>query len=117
MPLPARDPNRPTLDAEALCRELSKRGLEWADAAAASDALDEARKSVLAELKVSSDAGSDAKAETLALAHPDYRRHLEAMAAARKDANRKRVAYDVYRTFVELERSNASTERELVRMR
>ena len=114
-----RDSNRPIMDAAALCAELGKRGEVWADAAAAADALEEARKSVLAELKAGHMAGgkmSDAKAETLALGSPEYRSHLNAMVKARQAANRSRVRYDVYRTYVELERSNAATERALANL-
>lgn len=105
------------VEPEKMAAELSERGLAWADAQAAAEALEESRKSVLAEYTLSFDVKSMAEREAMALASPDYRDHVASMVKARQAANRARVRFDVYKVFVELTRSKIATEREALRMR
>jgi hypothetical protein len=103
------------IEAERLAGELRKRGDDWADKDAAYKALEEVQKSVLANSFVATD-GSVAEREAKARISPAFMEHLGAIAKARQEANRARVSYDVYRTYVELMRSNASTQRALVNL-
>jgi hypothetical protein len=103
------------IDPEKLAAELRKRGDEWADRDAAYRALEEVQKSVLAECFLSSE-GSVAKREARARISAPFREHLEAISKARSAANKARVAYDVYKTYVEMLRTNASSQRALVNM-
>jgi len=98
-------------DPEELATELSKRGLEWADTQAAAEALEEARKSLLAELSLQWTGESKAAATDKALASPEYKLHVANMVAARKEANIAKVRYDTYKVYVELERTAESTRR------
>ena len=98
-------------DPSELASELSKRGLEWADAEAAASSLEEAKKSLVAELSLQYPGESKASAEMKALADPAYKLHVTQMIAARKEANRALVRYRVYQVFVDLERTQESTKR------
>lgn len=105
------------MDADKIAHELSERGLAWSDANAAAEALEETQKSVLSELMVSSAGKSQAEKEMLARATPEFREHVLSMVSARRTANRARVRYDTYKVYVELLRTNASTERALATLR
>ena len=96
---------------DELASELSRRGLEWADLDAAANALEEARKSLLAELSLQWTGESRAAANDKALASAEYKLHVAQMCTARKEANRARVRYDTYKVYVELERTAESTRR------
>lgn len=100
------------IDANKVAAELSKRGLAWADADAAFRALDDVTKSVLSEAiaDLNSDESMAAK-ETAARRSQLYRDHLIALGHARREANRAKVNYDTYKVWLELQRTNASTER------
>jgi hypothetical protein len=119
-PKPApRDHNQPgaRLDVEALCHFLEEKGLAWADASAATDALEDARKSVFAEALLRAEGKTVGEREASALTDNAYQRHLKALDSARRTSNRAKVAYDVAKVRVELARSNASTERALAVLR
>jgi predicted ABC-type ATPase len=105
------------VEPERLAAELSRRGLAWADAEAAAQALEESRKSILAQITTGVSGKSMAEREAMALADAGYAVHLGQMVDARKEANRARVNYDVYKVFVELTRSKIATEREAMRLR
>lgn len=111
--------NSALLDADKIAAELSQRGLRWADTDAAFKALDDTVKSVLAECMIEHkpDASSVAEAEMRARADERYRNHLDALGKARREANRARVAYDTYRAWLELKRTNAATDRALMGLR
>ncbi len=118
----ARLPHRPTpqfIDIDSLCDEAESAGLAWADAKAAAQALEETRKSVLAQgMKGYFEEGlAGNKAETMALAEPSYLAFLQSMVKAGHAADRARVRYDILRTRIELLRTNASTERAAMSMR
>jgi hypothetical protein len=105
------------LDVDALCTDLEKLGLEWADAKAAADALEDASKGILGLcFKVAEGSSREAK-EFSARNDARFLNHLRELDKARKRALRARVAYDVQQVRVELARSNASTERALAVLR
>lgn len=104
------------ISAEKLAGELRKRGDEWADKDAAYRALEEVQKSILAEAFVHT-TGSVAEREAQARVSAAFKEHLDAIKAARHEANKARVAYDVYKIYVDLTRTNATTQRTLVDMR
>ncbi len=100
------------IEADKIATELSARGLVWADADAAFRALDDVTKSVLSEaIAALNREDSMAAKETDARRSMMYRDHLIALAAARRASNRARVNLDVYKVYVDLLRTNASTER------
>lgn len=115
-------PARPTphfIDTDSLCDEAESAGLAWADAKAAAQALEETRKSVLAQgMKGYLGEGMAAnKAETMALADDAYLSFVRQMVKAGHAADRARVRYDILKTRIELLRTNASTERAAMSMR
>lgn len=99
------------LDSDRTYNALVKAGEDWADKDAAATLLEETKKSVLARLKLDSEAKSDAARETEALCHPDYQAHLESMVDARRDATKAKVRYDSAKTLAELRRSEEATRR------
>lgn len=105
------------IDAEKLAIELRKRGDEWADKDAAYKALEEVQKSILSQAFLAVEGGSIAEKEARARASTQFAEHLEAIAKARTEANKARVAYDVYKTYVDLMRTNAAAQRVLVDLR
>lgn len=115
-------PNRPApqfIDTDALCDEAENAGMAWADAKAAADALEETRKSVLAQTMTTflAEGHANNKAETMALADGAYLSFVRKMVAARQASDRARVRYDILRTRIELIRTNASTERAAMSLR
>lgn len=108
-----------TLDIDALCDQAEALGLAWSDAKAAAQALDETRKSVLAQgMRGHLAEGLPFnKAETMALADDAYLSFVGKMVAAGHAADRARVRWDIARTRIELLRTNASTERAAMSMR
>jgi hypothetical protein len=105
------------LDVDALCHQLETKGNEWADEKSAADALDDSKKAVLAQCLLDADGKTVGEREARALTDDRYQAHLDAIAKARKKANRALVAYEVAKVRVELTRSNASTERALAQLR
>jgi outer membrane protein TolC len=113
---------RPTphfIDTDALCDEAESAGMAWADAKAAYEALEQTRKSVLAQgMKGYFEEGmAGNKAETMALADEGYYDFVQKMVKAGHAADRARVRYDILKTRIELLRTNASTERAAMSMR
>jgi hypothetical protein len=94
-----------------LHERLRLAGEEWADKDAAATLLEETKKSVLAQLMSQHPNVSNAAAETLALAAPEYARHVREMVEARKAANAAKVHYDSAKTWVDLMRTEAATKR------
>jgi len=112
------------LDPNALTQEIIGRGEAWSDLDAAASILEETKKTLLAEITVEyirrgTITDSDGKtrsitkgeAELLALSDPRYKKHLQDMVDARKQANRARVSYDLGRTNLDLIRSRIATLR------
>jgi hypothetical protein len=78
---------RLSLDPHAIHQRLVALGEEWAEANAAAALLEEAKRTV--EAKLTNDAlgrerVSKAASEVEALAHPDYRAHIEAMVEGKR---------------------------------
>lgn len=86
-------------------------GEEWADKDAAASALEETKKTLLAQLSLKSQAGTVKQCELEALADPVYKLHVENMVAARQEANRARVRYETGKIWSELKRTAESTKR------
>lgn len=106
------------LDSDRAYEALVRAGDDWADKDAAANLLEEAKKSVLAEVKLSSaDLKSEAAKESVALASDTYRKHVASMIEARKQANRARVRYDAAKVLAEMRRSEESTRRAEMTMR
>jgi hypothetical protein len=105
------------LDSDRAYAALVEYGDDWADKDAAANLLEETKKSVLARIKNETESKSDAARETVALAHPDYRAHVDSMVEARRVANRAKVRYDSARVLAEMRRSEESTRRAEMTMR
>lgn len=105
------------IDAETVAGELRKRGDAWADLDSAYRALEDTQKSILAEAFLKVGDGSVAEREAKARASAIFGEHLASLDRARHAANKARVAYDVYKVYVELLRTNSSSQRALVELR
>lgn len=98
-------------DPDRLHARLVELGEQWADALAAADLLEETRKSVLAQVMVTSNAKSRSEREDSAMQSSIYREHIQAMVEARRVANRKRVLFDAAKIKIDLMRSMNATRR------
>lgn len=105
------------IDVDRLIDELEEVGQEWADAKAAADALEDSKKSVLAEALRRADGKTVGEREAVALTDAGYLSHLRVLADSRKRSNRARVRYDIAQIRIELIRTNASTQRAAMSMR
>lgn len=103
-------------DPESLVRELSKRGLAWADAESAYRALDDATKSVFGQAYLQTD-GTVAEREARARNIVGYLNHVEAVAKARKSALVARVNWDCWSEYLRLKQTQESTERAKIGLR
>lgn len=110
-------PGHNSFDPDRIAQELSERGMAWADADAAYRALDDVTKSVLSECCIDSGEKSSAAQETVARTADKFRRHLSALADARRAANRARARLDTYRAWIELKRSEQATQRAEMQIR
>jgi hypothetical protein len=108
--------NAPILDAAKLAAELDRRGQEWADADHVARLLEETKTTLLAQIATEHADTSAAKADVLAKADERYVKHITGMVEAKTKANKAKVKFDTYRTYVEMLRTNASTEREMMRL-
>ena len=100
------------LDADKTAHELSQRGLAWADADAAFRALDDVTKTVLSEAIAGlNQKDSMAAKETAARRSAKFIDHLIALSDARRVANRAKINLEVYKCWIEMQRTNAATER------
>ena len=96
---------------DEILERLRIAGEEWCDLDAAANALEETKKTLLAEMLLKAESGTVAKREPQAHADPVYRLHITNMVLARKEANRARVRYDTGRIWAELKRTQESTKR------
>jgi hypothetical protein len=106
-------------DPYKLAQQLLEHGSEWADKNAAADVLEETRKTLRSQiaLKFLPDAGSVAKAEMMAEATQEYIDHVRSMVEARRASNIARCQYDTDKTYIEMVRSQESTERAMINLR
>ena len=109
--------NTPLIDADRIATELSNRGLAWAEADDRARLLEETKSTLLAQIAQEHVKESAAKADVLARADPRYQTHLEGMVHARTAALKAKVKYDTYKNYVEMLRTNASTDRAMMQMR
>ena len=105
------------MDPDKIAHELSKRGKAWAELDQAASLLEETKKTVLAQCTLGANGSSQSSRESTALASELYKSHVESMVEARGKANIARIAFDVYRTYVELLRTKAATDRAEMGMR
>lgn len=103
------------LQPDKIYERLVDLGEAWADAHAAAEHLEETKKTLLAHIAAGSEASSMAAKESDALRNEDYRKHLDAMVAARKVANKAKVRYDSAKIWAELIRTQAANERAVLR--
>jgi hypothetical protein len=98
---------------DQILERLRLAGEEWADADAAANALEETKKSVLAQLMcdVPSEVTTIAAREARALTDAAYKLHLANMVNARKEANKAKVRYETGKIWAELKRTAESTKR------
>lgn len=109
-------------DPDEMRQRQEELGIDWADKHAAASLLEETEKALLSEISIHyrstvDDVRSDIAAERMARASVQYRDHIRKMVEARRVANRARAAYDAYRAFVELRRTQMANERALATMR
>ena len=106
-----------TFDPDKIAYEVAQSGSEYADAECVASNLEELKKVVLSELKLTSGEKSDAARETAALASLEYRTHIDGMCQARKLANRKKARYLTLKLWAELKRTEQSNMRAEMEMR
>lgn len=113
--------NLPTqpIDPDRIAAEMERLGHAWSDLHAAACALEEAEKSVLAEITADyrPQAKSQAEAESLARASKRFRDYLADMVEARRKANRAKVSFDTFKVKLEMQRTAAATDRALMSLR
>lgn len=105
-----------SFDPNEIYQRLISAGEAWVNAQSLSDQLDEMKKPLLAQLKLSSPEKTDAGRETWAMAQEEYRNHIEGMVAAKRDANLKRVRYKAAEAWVDAMRTQQATRRAEVRL-
>jgi len=105
------------MDVDAIYEKLRVAGEDYADKEAAASILEETKKTLLAQLKTVSKAGSDAARETEAMASTGFTEHVNSMVEARRMANRAKVKYDSMKVWVELKRTEAANERAAMNLR
>ena len=97
-------------DPDKVAHELSVRGKSWAEKDAQYRALDDATKSILCEIAGKMD-GSEASKERSARASADFNQHLTDLADARTLAALAKISYDVYKTWIDMKRSELSYQK------
>jgi hypothetical protein len=107
------------LNPTELTERLIEVGESWADLNAAASLLEETRKTVLAEISVGFIRKGDTAtaAEKKAYASERYKKHVDDMVHARREANRARVKYDSGKAFSGLVRTQESTRRAEMQLR
>lgn len=105
------------MDVNAIYDRLENAGADYADKEAAASLLEETKKTLLAQLKTVSKAGSDAARETEAMSSAGFLEHVQSMVEARRVANRAKVKYDSMKVWVELKRTEAANERAAMNLR
>jgi len=97
-------------DPDKSAAELSSRGISWAELDGAYKALDDATKSILSDIAGRSE-GSEASKEREARASDGYRSHLKSLSEARTLAAIAKVNYDVYKTWIDMKRTELSYQK------
>ena len=98
-------------DPDENAAELSLRGKAWAEHDGAFKALDDATKSILSSIATHFE-GSEALKERSARASDEYRyQHLKSLSEARTKATIAKVNYDVYKTWIDMKRTELSYQK------
>lgn len=105
-----------TLDSNELYQKLIEAGNDWADKQAAFNVLDDTKHSVMAKLTLKSEASSVAAREIEAKASGEYISHVKATQDAFKEALRARVKYESIKIWLDLKRTEAANERQLMKL-
>lgn len=105
-----------SFDPDKIAHRLIELGDDYADTEAAASLMEETRKTVLSQLKLKSAEGSDTARETEALASDEYRKHVENMILARRDANKAKVRLESMRAWIDLRRTQAANQRAEMRL-
>jgi hypothetical protein len=112
-------------DPNKLATEMEQLGVEWSNRDETAGLLEETKKTLLAQIIMEYQTRATEtpkksmpmnQAETMALADPRYRAHIENMVRARSEANRAKVRYDTCKYKVDSLRTLAVTHREAMRM-
>lgn len=90
---------------------IEKKGIELAESTSEWELLDECTKVILASLATFSDGKSEAEKTRLALAHPDYKKHLEAKKIARQEMLRHKAEQNALETTFDYLRTIAANSR------
>lgn len=86
-------------------------GNAWSNANARAEGMEESKKIVLSELMGQCEEKSTAAKEVFAYRHPDYKKHVEDMVDARREANIAKVDYAARQAWCDMMRTQAATER------
>jgi hypothetical protein len=98
-------------DPDKSAAELSMRGIAWAELDGAYKTLDDATKSILSGIATNFE-GSEAFKEREARASDEYRyQHLKSLSEARTKATIAKVNYDVYKTWIDMKRTELSYQK------
>jgi len=100
---------------DSLPKQINDAGQEWAEANFLYEQMDELKKHVLASLKDECD-GSDAARERVALASEAYKKHINAMCEAHKNALIKKIRYDALCKKFDATRTLVSLEKQKINM-
>lgn len=90
---------------------IEKKGIEIAESTSEWELLDECTKVILASLATMSNGKSEAEKTRLALAHPDYKRHLEAKKIARQEMLRQKAEQNALETTFDYLRTMSANSR------
>lgn len=93
---------------------LDLRGQEWAETKAEYSRLSRKEKPLLAALRKSSDSTTVAGKDNDAYDHPEYAKFEKEIHEAFLAYLKAQATYDLANTFIELKRSQESTERKLL---
>jgi len=96
---------------------IVKAGDDWADKEAAASILEEVKKTLLAELMLKGikNGVSKAASEVEAMATTEYATHITDMVAARREANKAKVNYYATQALADMRRTQAATDRALMK--
>ena len=95
---------------DKVAQELRVRGESWAETDAQYRALADATKSILCEIAGQMD-GSEAAKERAARASDGFKKHLQELADARTLAAIAKISYDVYKTWIDMKRTELSYQK------
>lgn len=90
---------------------IEKKGIEIAESTSKWELLDECTKVILASLATMSNGKSEAEKTRLALAHPDYEKHLKAKKIARQEMLRQKAEQNALETTFDYLRTMSANSR------